>query len=61
MATKAEAYLGMGKTAEADAIYNEAYALAPASWMIDSTKEQRAKLEALLVESPLKYVKADGE
>jgi tetratricopeptide (TPR) repeat protein len=60
-ATKAEAYLGMGKTAEADAIYEKAYASAPAAWMIESTKEQREKLEALLDKSPLKYVNADGD
>ena len=60
-ATKAEAYFGTGKTAEADAIYKEAYAFAPAGWMQGSTEEQRAKLKALLDESPLKYVKTDGE
>jgi tetratricopeptide (TPR) repeat protein len=61
VASKAEAYLGMGKTAEADAIYNEAYSFAPADWMEGSTKGQRANLEKLLNESPLKYVKTDGE
>jgi tetratricopeptide (TPR) repeat protein len=61
VATKAEAYLGMGKTAEAEAAYAQAYSFAPATWMTDSTKEQRAKLEELLDKSPLKYVKADGE
>jgi len=60
-ATKAEAYFGTGKTTEADAIYKEAYAFAPAGWMQGSTEEQRAKLKALLDESPLKYVKTDGE
>ena len=30
-------------------------------WMIDSTREQRAKLEDLLTDSPLKYIKADSE
>ena len=58
VATKAEAYLGTGKTALAEATYQEAYAFAPAPWMIDSTKEQRAKLEPLLADSPLKYVRA---
>lgn len=61
LATKAEAYLGMGKAPEAKAVYHEGYLFAPGSWMIDSTKEQQMKLEALLADSPLKYVKADGE
>jgi hypothetical protein len=62
LATKAEAILGMGMTAEAEQVYQEAYSLPSAqSWMVESTKEQRAKLQALLAESPLKYVKADGE
>ncbi len=60
-ASKAEAYLGMGKTAEAKKVYEDAYSLAPELWMIDTTKEQRAKLEGLLAQSPLRYVKADGE
>jgi tetratricopeptide (TPR) repeat protein len=58
VATKAEAYLGIGKTAMAEATYKEAYALAPDPWMIESTEEQRGKLEPLLVDSPLKYVRA---
>jgi tetratricopeptide (TPR) repeat protein len=61
VATKAEAYLGMGKAAEAEEVYKEAYAFAPQKWMVDSTEEQRKKLEALLADSPLQYVKADGE
>jgi tetratricopeptide (TPR) repeat protein len=58
VATKAEAYLGTGKTVEAVATYQEAYAFAPASWMIKSATEQRRKLELLLTDSPLKYVRA---
>lgn len=58
LATKAEAYLGTGKTAEAAATYQEAFAFAPASWMIQSATEQRRKLELLLANSPLKYVRA---
>jgi hypothetical protein len=57
VATKAEAYLGTGKTAEAGATYQEAYSFAPASWMIKSAMEQRRKLELLLADSPLKYVR----
>ena len=58
VATKAEAYLGTGKATEAKATYQEAYAFAPDPWMIESTEEQRAKLETLLADSPLKYVQA---
>ena len=61
MASKAEAYLGMGKTSEAEAFYQEAYSMAPEPWMIDSTKEQRAKLETLLGSSPLRFIKMTGE
>ena len=59
VATKAEAYLGMGRTTEAEATYEQAYAFAPAPWMIESAKEQRGKLEPLLADSPLKYIRAD--
>ena len=62
VASQAEAYLGMGdKQAEAEEAYTQAYASAPEAWMIESTKEQRAKLEPLLTDSPLKYIKADPE
>ena len=62
VASQAEAYLGMGnKQEEAEAAYAQAYASAPEAWMITSTKEQRAKLEALLTVSPLSYIKADAE
>jgi hypothetical protein len=51
----------IGETAEAQKVYQEAYSFAPAAGMIASTKEQRAKLEPLLADSPLKYVKAGGD
>lgn len=60
VATVAEAYLGMGDTAKAEQQYGEAYAMAPEPWMIQSTKDQRAELEKLLVDPPLKYIKQDG-
>ena len=60
VASQAEAYLGTGKKNEAEETYQQAYGFAPEGWMIDSTKEQRAKLEPLLADSPLKYVKEDG-
>lgn len=50
----------MGKTKEAEDTYEQAYAFAPEDWMIESTKEQRAELEALLTDSPLKYIKKDA-
>lgn len=57
VASQAEAYLGMGNMQnEAEYAYAQAYASAPESWMIGTTKEQRAKLEALLADSPLKYI-----
>jgi len=59
VASKAEAYLGMGNTAAAETTYEEAYSFAPAPWMISSTKEQREKLVALLASTPLTYVKAE--
>jgi tetratricopeptide (TPR) repeat protein len=55
-AAKAEAYLGTGKMTEAMATYQEVDSSASASWMIKSATEQRRKLEALLADSPLKYV-----
>lgn len=61
VASKAEAYLGTGKKAEAEEAYQQAYSFAPEPWMVDSVKDQRAKLEPLLTEPPLKYIKGDGE
>jgi tetratricopeptide (TPR) repeat protein len=62
VASQAEALLGMGdKQAEAEAAYTQAYASAPEDWMIESTKEQRAKLEPLLTDSPLKYVSGNPD
>lgn len=57
-ATKAEALLGSDSLAEADTTYNGAYSFAPATWMIDSTKDQRKKLEQLIGDSPMRYVSA---
>jgi hypothetical protein len=60
VASQAEAQLGLGETQEAANTYEQAYAFAPEGWMIDSTQGQRAKLEALLSNSPLKYIKKDS-
>ncbi|MCK7580471.1 MAG: DUF4071 domain-containing protein [Chromatiales bacterium] len=43
------------KSSEANAVYEDAYSFAPESWMIESTKEQKAKLENLLADPPSKY------
>jgi tetratricopeptide (TPR) repeat protein len=62
VATKAEAYLGIeNKKEQAEETYAYAYSFAPESWMIESTKQQRTKLEELLGDSPLKYVKTDRD
>ena len=61
LATMAEAYVGLGDEDEAEKKLEEASALASAAWMTDSTREQMDKLRALLADSPLKYVKAEGE
>ncbi|HEV3469021.1 MAG TPA: TRAFs-binding domain-containing protein [Pyrinomonadaceae bacterium] len=60
LATRAEALLGIGETAQADQAYTQAYASAPEPWMTDSTKEQRTKLQTLLADSPLKHLKPDA-
>ncbi|HEX7955472.1 MAG TPA: tetratricopeptide repeat-containing protein [Pyrinomonadaceae bacterium] len=65
LATWAEALLGVGDEAGARAKLDEAGALIPDpeknNWMRQSTAEQMDKLRALLEQSPLKYVRADGE
>lgn len=61
LATMAEAYLGLGDEAGAQQKFQEASAVASTSWMKDSTQEQMDKLRPLLADSPLKYIKADGE
>ncbi|MBC7933214.1 MAG: DUF4071 domain-containing protein [Rubrivivax sp.] len=61
LATMAEAYLGIGDEKSAEQKIQEAFALASAQWMKDSTQEQMDKLRLLLSDSPLKYIKAFGE
>ena len=61
LATEAEAYLGVGDEAAAQQKLDEAFAIASAPWMKETTQEQMEKLRGLLADSPLKYVKADGE
>jgi tetratricopeptide (TPR) repeat protein len=61
LATMAEAYLGTGDEERAKQKLQEAFAVASVQWMKDSTQEQIDKLRLLLADSPLKYIKADGE
>jgi hypothetical protein len=61
LATMAEAYLGVGDESNADKSLRDAAAVASSDWMKESTTEQINKLRALLKDSPLKYVKAEGE
>jgi hypothetical protein len=60
LATQAEAQVGLGHEAEAKQKLDEAYEVAAADWMKESTEGQIAKLRALLVDSPLKYISANG-
>jgi hypothetical protein len=60
LATIAEAYLGVGDEAAAQQKQQEAFAIASAQWMKDSTQEQMEKLRQLLADSPLKYLKTDA-
>lgn len=61
LATMAEAYLGVGDEANAAQKFEEAAAAASADWMKKTTLEQADKLRGLLGQSPLKFVKTDGE
>jgi hypothetical protein len=65
LATWAEALLGTGDEEGARAKFEEACRFIPNpeenKWMRESTEEQMGKLRALLADSPLKYVKTDGD
>jgi hypothetical protein len=58
LATVAEAYLGVGDEANAGRQLEEAFAVAPAQWMRDSTSEQMKKLGELIADSPLRFIQA---
>jgi hypothetical protein len=60
LATMAEAYLGIGDDERAESKLHEAFAVASAQWMRDSTQEQVDKLRRLLADSPLKFVRAEA-
>lgn len=59
MATMAEAYLGMGDQAGSDRTLEDAFKIASAQWMKDTTQDQMNKLRALLANSPLRFIRAD--
>jgi len=59
LATLGEAMVGLGDAAAPQRL-EAIYAAAPAPWMADSTREQVGKLRALLVDAPLKHLKAPG-
>ncbi|MBO0932536.1 TRAFs-binding domain-containing protein [Fibrella aquatilis] len=59
LATKAEAYIGIGDTETGEQLLKQAYAIAPLNWMRTSTEDQIKKLQPLLSNSPLRYVQAD--
>ena len=51
MATMAEAHYGLGNKVRFDELLEQASSIAPESWMVDTTREQVAKLDALLTKS----------
>lgn len=53
MATLAEALYGLGDKAHFESLMADAAKVAPEAWMVPSTREQIAKLEALLEKKPL--------
>lgn len=59
LATKAEAYIGIGETEKGQQQLQEAYSVAPEGWMRDSTQDQINKLRPLLTKSPLVYIQSD--
>jgi hypothetical protein len=60
LATMAEAHLGVGEEAAAEQKLQEAFGIASAQWMKDSTQEQMDKLRLLLAYAPLKYITAEA-
>ncbi|MFD2718131.1 TRAFs-binding domain-containing protein [Hymenobacter monticola] len=56
LASKGEAYLGLGQPEQGNQTLQEAYALAPELWMKASTEEQLAKLNELLATNPLQFI-----
>lgn len=59
LATIAEAYIGLEDQGRGEVQLAAASRSAPEGWMVESTREQIEKLERLLADSPLKYIRAD--
>ncbi len=59
LATMAEAHLGVGDEERAKQTLDEAFAVASAPWMRESTEEQVEKLRRLLTASPLRFIRAE--
>ena len=57
LATMAEAHLGLGEQEQSQHRLEQAIAGAPEPWMKEATQEQCGKLENLLKNSPLRYLK----
>jgi hypothetical protein len=53
LATMAEAHLGLGDETRSQELLKEALAIAPESWMVESTQEQMKNLKPLLSPSPI--------
>jgi hypothetical protein len=58
LATRAEAYLGLGESGQAEQQRQGAYAVASADWMKETTQKQLDELQALLANSPLVRISA---
>ena len=58
LATRAEAYLGLGESGQAEQQRQGAYAVASADWMKETTQKQLDELQALLANSPLGRISA---
>jgi hypothetical protein len=61
LATLAEAEIGLEEEGPGQQRLEEAFAAAPEEWMKETTREQVAKLKALLAASPLKRLPPDGD
>jgi tetratricopeptide (TPR) repeat protein len=61
LASKGEAYFGLGLNEQADQTLQQAYALAPEPWMKTTTEEQLAKLRTLLANNPLRFITPSNE
>ena len=59
LATMAESHLGLGEQEQSQHCLEQAIAGAPEPWMKEATQEQCGKLESLLKNSPLRYLKTE--